>query len=142
MLQLQRALGLETNNLPDDQTLINVLNEELNDFINIINAGDPAKLDSLNDEYSTGFYKALCEYSDLNFKAYAEEGYTVEMKLKGTLSTTVGEKTNLFAEVNQQNAVIDVTIKDGSTIIDQFEEDTSGLYLLKRMPDDAWKIFY
>jgi hypothetical protein len=142
MVMLQRALSMETSNLPADQTLIDVVNDELNGFMNIINSGDPSQLDALNAQYSTGLYKALSEYTDLDYKAYAEAGYTVEIKLQGTPSTIVVGKSNLFAELNHENAVIEVTIKNGGTVVDQFEADTSGSYLLKRMENGAWKIFY
>lgn len=138
---LFNALKKETGHLPDDSALTEpVLNNE-KENLKATNNQDINWIYEINDQYGTGFYKALYDWNTDMLKASFASGYTEEVVLKGNLSASVLAKYDRFAVVELKDAIYDITLRKGDQVVNRQTQDSSGILFLKKMQDGTWKIY-
>ena len=140
MKMLHSSLHLEKSALPEDKLLIDlVINNESESYEALRNK-DYARPLELNKQFNTGFLFHAMELSMQSMQDMAEEGVTLDVTHTGTYAATVVSKSDRFATVDLTGASYDFIVKAEGTTFTQ-SQDTSGLMLLRKLPDGTWKIY-
>ncbi|MFC0187317.1 S-layer homology domain-containing protein [Fictibacillus aquaticus] len=132
---LHRAMFKQTLSVPADATLTDVVMNNETEGYNAIKAKKYDSLDDITNKYQMGLQRAFTIMNNDDLMAEVEEGNTVDIELKGTLSVKVVKKTTNFAVVDLQGAVYE--IKVGNKTV---QDDVSGHVYLKKV-NNTWKIF-
>lgn len=140
MKMLHSALHLESSALPEDKLLIDlVINNERENF-EALQAKDYSRLLELNKQYNTGFLLHAMNVSVQAMQQMKENGVTLDVAHTGTYGATIVSKSDRFATVDLTGASYDFTVKSDKATYTQ-SQDTSGLILLRKLPDGTWKAF-
>ncbi|MCM3627986.1 hypothetical protein M3194_11490 [Paenibacillus glycanilyticus] len=104
------------------------------------NALDFANLREVHAKYYTGFYLALSHFIYDDIESYLGEGYSTKIEVLTPQHLEIVSKSDRFAAVHSTGGSYNVTeVIDGETSTDTTSFD--GVYYLKKMPDNSWKIY-
>ncbi|MGB8954470.1 MAG: S-layer homology domain-containing protein [Tumebacillaceae bacterium] len=135
---LHSALHLESSALPEDKLLTDlVINNERENF-EALQAKDYTRPLELNKQYNTGYLLHAMDVSVQAMQQMKQNGVTLDMTHTGTYGATVVSKSDRFATVDLTGASYDFTVKSAQATYTQ-SQDTSGLMLLRKLPDGTWK---
>ncbi|GKU80252.1 S-layer homology domain-containing protein [Paenibacillus sp. L3-i20] len=140
VVMLQRALDLQMSDLPTDKVLFdNVLNSQ-KEAIEIINSKQFDQLEKLSEKYFTGYELAVDAEYNAGLIGLVSEGVNIGFQITSEQQLTVLDKTDRFAIVESTKGAYSIsTDKDGETSKTDVSND--GIYLLKKMNDDSWRIY-
>jgi len=142
VVMLQRALDLQAANLPGDETLANVvLESERRQFEAYKDeARNYGRLYDVNAEFYTGYYLSYSDSVADEIVSLTSEGYQIEMTQTGTPSVQVVAKSDRFAVAEATGGRYAYRIYLGEDEA-AGEKAVEGLFYLKKMPDQSWKIY-
>jgi S-layer homology domain len=137
---LKRSLWLEKVELPNEETIMDLVFNSEADTLDAINVKDVSGLYSINNETRYGFGHEAGAFeawiNEISFNA----GETLEGEIVTEPVLEVTEHTTRIVKVNVENFVIDYTYTDSNKDIYEFSEDRSGeYYLIKR--GGQWKVY-
>jgi hypothetical protein len=140
VVMLYRALHMESQDLPSDEELENVVLQFETEMADAYKQKDLTKASNITNQYTTGFYNV-----ETNFNVYIagliDRNVDRDTTLKGELSAVVIDKSDRFAAVELKGAVYEILYQKGDLIRTE-TQDTSGTFYLKKMPnDEGWKIY-
>ncbi|RBW67606.1 S-layer homology domain-containing protein [Bacillus taeanensis] len=135
-----RALNLETNNVPADEVLQNLVLAQQVGLFQSLQAKDLTQLAQVNNMYNTGYYKASVTEGIIYLSEFTQNGFDISFNMTGTPKATVVQKSDRFAEVTVNGMTYEITVKfGGSTYTETLDSMT---YYLKLMPNEnKWKIY-
>jgi hypothetical protein len=137
---LDRALYATPGGNNDLPELFQVLqNDETKQFEAYANK-NYAGLDEIYNTYYTGYYLAYNRYMTEGFRETISEGYDVDIKLISPQSFSVLDYSDRVAIVEATGGEHSVTTTfEGETDVETITTD--GVYYLKRMMDNSWKVY-
>lgn len=140
VVMLQRALDLQESDLPNEDALKAIITEAEKQENNAINNGSIESLSALYPKYYTAFQLlANRAYGDV-LQELANEGYKMSIEETGTRNLEVTFASDRFAIVESAGGVYRFTYEvNGEQSVE--EEPNDGLYYLKKMEDNSWKIY-
>ncbi|MGO4110742.1 S-layer homology domain-containing protein [Paenibacillus sp. YAF4_2] len=140
VVMIQRALDLQSSDLPEDAALTAVIEADETEEVAAINALDFAKLGEVQAKYMTGYSLAFNQYLYEDIESYLDEGYSIKMEKLTPQKLEIVSKSNRFAVVQSTGSTYNVTeVVDGESSTNPSSYD--GVYYLKKMPDNSWKIY-
>ncbi|GLX70050.1 S-layer homology domain-containing protein [Paenibacillus glycanilyticus] len=137
VVMVQRALDLQTGSLPEDAALTAVIDSYETKEAEVINAQQFDKLGEELAKFMTGYALAESIYS---YEDYAGQGYTLKLEKLTPQSYEIVSKTDRFATIHATGSTYNVSIEgNGESETQTVPRD--GIYLLKKMEDNSWKIY-
>lgn len=140
VVMLQRALDLQASSLPEDGLLTTVVLDSEEQENQVIKDKTYDQLSDVYAKFYTGFYLAFNHSYSEELIALVNEGYEIEMDKISEQKLTVINKTDRFAMIESTGGSYKVTTTIAN---DQNIETvaTDGIYYLKKMNDNSWKIY-
>ncbi|CAM4009287.1 S-layer homology domain-containing protein [Paenibacillus alkaliterrae] len=140
VVMLQRALDLQNSALPDDSLLTTAVLDSEEKENQVIKDKTYDQFDDVYAQFYTGYYFALSHSASEELIALVTQGYEIEIEKISAQTLTVLEKTDRFAVIESSGGSFKTTITKDN---EQTEEKvaTDGIYYLKKMPDESWKIY-
>jgi hypothetical protein len=140
VVMLQRALDLQSSNEPSDEDLVNVIQTNDSQELAAMNAHNYNGLYNVNTLFKSGYYLALSNASADQLIEMTKQGVQIDMNEKTAATLKVTDKSDRFAVVESTGGSYEITITDG-TDKETEPQSADGTYLLKKMPDNSWKIY-
>lgn len=140
VVMLQRALDLQSSELPEDEVLIRAIldSEEMEN--QIYKDKSYEKFEEGQALFYTGYYLALNQFTSQELTALVDQGYEVGMEKLTDQTLTVLNKTDRFAVIESKDGSYKTSMSiDNEQNIENIPTD--GQYLLKKMQDNSWKIY-
>lgn len=136
---LYRALNQEESFLPEDEQLINAVNNYFNEVDAAYNSFQFEQVTTVNNQYTMGLFKVIQNSNNEIIKAFYEMGIesTTELTMEPTYN--VSFKSDRFAVVDVEGLVYDnhyILGEDTETVT----QDLSGSYYLRKT-NGEWKIY-
>lgn len=140
VVMLQRALDLQNSEIPEDSLLTAAIldSEEKENQIFKEKAYD--QFDAAYAQFYTGYYLALSHSSSEELLALIDQGYEIEMEKISDQKLKVVQKADRFAVIESSGGSYRAT----TTIDNETNTETvatDGIYYLKKMNDDSWKVY-
>jgi S-layer homology domain. len=140
VVMIQRALDLQKSDLPEEADLKALIEADETDETDAMNALDFTRLADAQAKYFTGYYLAFNQYINEDIESYLEDDYSIKLEKLTPQNLEVVSKSNRFAVVQSTGGSYSVTeVVDGEPSTNTIHSD--GVYYLKKMPDDSWKIY-
>ncbi|MCR8842694.1 S-layer homology domain-containing protein [Paenibacillus sp. SC116] len=140
VVMLQRALDLQSSDLPEDSTLTKVIADWSANNTKAINDNAFDQLSIMDKQYATGYHLAYSATANNELMEIVKEGATFTAKINSEQKLTVQHKTDRFAVVESTGGIMQITTKLHGSEVDA-KQSMDGHYLLKKMPDNSWKIY-
>ncbi|MCM3627987.1 S-layer homology domain-containing protein [Paenibacillus glycanilyticus] len=140
VVMIQRALDLQKGSLPEDAALTALIDEYEAKEAEVINAQEFAKLGEVLPKYMTGYALAETIFGYEDYADLAKEGYTLKLEKLTPQKYEIVSKTDRFAAIHATGSTYNVTV-EGKDEKDTQTVPRDGVYLLKKMEDNSWKIY-
>ncbi|SFF22461.1 S-layer homology domain-containing protein [Paenibacillus catalpae] len=140
VVMIQRALDLQKGSLPEDAALTALIDEYETKEAEVINAQEFAKLGEVLPKYMTGYALAETIYGYEDYSAMAKEGYKLTLEKLTPQKYEIVSKTDRFAVIHATGSTYNVTF-EGEGEKDTQTVPRDGVYQLKKMEDNSWKIY-
>ncbi|MFD1736826.1 S-layer homology domain-containing protein [Bacillus salitolerans] len=140
MVMIQRALDLETNHLPSEQALHDVVKSFVQEENRLFEASDFTGLQAHYSLNTLGYYRALASYGLEEYEVMIEEGVGFTISIEDTFGVSVLSATDRYATVEVTDLIYYFTISEG----DMTYENTmtlDGVYHLQKQANGNWKIY-
>lgn len=139
-VMLQRALNLQETQLPNEEMLKNIVLQADRVEYDAINNDGLQLLNANYSHYFTAFQLAANRaYGDV-LKDIASEGYTMKVEETSARKLDVTFSTDRFAVVSSTGGANRFSYAlDGEEAVENQSND--GLYYMKKMEDNSWKIY-
>ncbi|WP_232243057.1 S-layer homology domain-containing protein [Paenibacillus sp. GSMTC-2017] len=140
VVMLQRALDLQRGNLPTDAELFERIIKSDTESTEAINQNKLDQLDAIYKSHFTGYSLAISNDYGNELIELASQDYSLTIQKVSDEHLTVLDKTDRFAIIESTQGSYTLTAKqNGNTSTKTVSSD--GLYLLKKMDDNSWKIY-
>ncbi|WP_223066014.1 S-layer homology domain-containing protein [Paenibacillus caui] len=140
VVMLQRALMLQQQNIPDAQALIDIAAAANNEQMQLLKDKKYSELEASYLKYCTGYQLAYNLSSLREFQEMIAGGAVAEYELVTAPTFTVIEQSDRFAVLESTGGEIKIKSSNGSSTYEDTVK-TDGLYKMKKMPDNNWKIY-
>ncbi|MBD8497349.1 S-layer homology domain-containing protein [Paenibacillus arenosi] len=140
VVMLQRALDLQSSELPEDSTLTKVVADWTANHTKAMNDNTFDQLASIDKQYATGYHLAYSASANAELMEIVNEGATFSAKVMSEQKLTVQHKTDRFAVIESKGGIMQITTKLQGSEVDA-KQSMDGHYMLKKMPDNSWKIY-
>lgn len=140
VVMLNRAFYATPGGYNDNTELFNVLKDAERKYYEAFASKDYDSLDTMYKTYYTGYYLAYNRYLTESLRELINEGYDFEIKLISPESFSVLDYSDRVAIVEATGGKHSITTTfEGKTVIETIT--TNGVYCLKRMLDNSWKVY-
>lgn len=140
VVMLQRALDLQNSALPEDSILTTAVLESEEQENQVFKDKTYDQFGAIHAQFYTGYYLALSHSATEELTAFVDQGYDIAMESISAQTLTVLDKTDRFAVIDSTGGSYKVTLTKGTEIIEETVA-SDGIYCLKKMPDNSWKIY-
>ncbi|MFS0869207.1 S-layer homology domain-containing protein [Paenibacillus xylanilyticus] len=140
VVMLERALKLEQTGLPDTAELTTIASNATESEIKAMSEHNYDQLSVTYATYYTGYQLSNSFTSLEDLTSTLDEETSMDIELLSQPDFSVIENSNRYAVLEASGGKMKITINSGE---DQQEETVSmdGLYKLKKMNDNSWKIY-
>ncbi len=136
---LSRAFHKESGQLPDDDTLVDLIKKSSQEQYEALESGSFDQIKTSIDKYNVGFARDAQLYSADLIQSYQESGMTIGYNAVGEMKGRVLSKSDRFATVDIAGGEVEVTITQGKNVTTTtMAEDAT--YCLRKT-QDGWKIY-
>ncbi|QYR21983.1 S-layer homology domain-containing protein [Paenibacillus sp. sptzw28] len=140
VVMLQRGLNLQTGNLPADKDLLKVVSDNESQEYSAVTGHNLKELYNVSARFKTGYYLAYNNTATDELIEMAQEGIQIEMEQESAAALKVTEKSDRFAVVESAGGSYKITITQGTNQTSE-SKPSDGTYMLKKMPDNTWKMY-
>ncbi|MGM0879618.1 MAG: S-layer homology domain-containing protein [Bacillota bacterium] len=140
VVMLQRALDLQNSALPEDSVLTTAVLQSEEQENQVFKNKTYDQFDAIYAQFYTGYYLALSNSGAEELTALVNQGYEIGMESISAQTLTVLDKTDRFAVIESTGGSYKVTFTKGTELTEETVA-TDGIYCLKKMPDNNWKIY-
>lgn len=131
---------MQNSVLPEDGLLTTTVLDSEEKENQVIKDKTYDQFDDVFAKFYTGYYLAYSHSAYEELIALVNQGYEIEMEKISEQTLTVTDKTDRFAVIESTGGSYKVT----TTIENEQTAETvttDGIYLLKKMNDNSWKIY-
>lgn len=140
VVMLNRALYATPGGYNDLTELFTVLQDAERKYYEAFSNKDYDNLGTMYESYYTGYYLAYNRFLTESLRELINEGYDVEIKLISPESFSVLDYSDRVAVVEATGGKYSITTTfEGETDMESIT--TNGVYYLKRMLDNSWKVY-
>ncbi|GGG66008.1 S-layer homology domain-containing protein [Paenibacillus radicis (ex Gao et al. 2016)] len=140
VVMLQRALDLQKGALPQDSQLTQPVLDSEEQELQIFKDKNFDQLDDAFAKFYTGYYLTISNAYASDVVKWTKQGYGLKMEKAVEQKLRVLQKTDRFAAVESTGGSYKITMTDGDNQSVETQSN-EGVYLLKKMTGDAWKIY-
>ncbi|AIQ12216.1 S-layer homology domain-containing protein [Paenibacillus durus] len=140
VVMLERSLKLQQGNLPLEQDLIDLAVKADKEETQLMVDKKYAELERIFLKYYTGYQFAYSMSSLKEINEMAAGGGTLDIKVVKAPTFRVTERSDRLVVLDSVYGEVEMKISNG---VNTYEETikTDGQYLMKKMPDNSWKIY-
>lgn len=140
VVMLQRALDLQQQDLADDNALIGVAISADSEQLKLMQENKFDQLYASYQKFYTGYYLAYSNSSLESLNDLLRDGAKLQFELITEPTYTVVHKSQRFAELQSTGGELKFKITSGTESYERTVK-SDGSYMLKKMPDNSWKIY-
>lgn len=136
---LNRAFHKESGQLPDDDTLIDLIKKSNQEQYEALESGSFDQLKTSIHKHNVGFARNAQLFSIDLIQSYQESGMKIEYHMVGEMKGEVLSKSNRFAAVSITGGEVEVKITQGKNVTTTTMAGDATYCL--RKTQDGWKIY-